>query len=327
MAHIFLSYARNDDEDPNGWVIKFHRQLEKRLGSILGEEVSVLLDQYDLKGNLLKEEITKEIRQAEILVTLLSPWYLKREWCEEERTEFIRHLSQRLPDANPEERIFVAIKRLLHGHKQVDKGFINKLPPEFRGQLFFNFFTLDKNENLKHLDPDEEEFDTALNNLANKLVHIWLALQGDRPKRYVYVAETTKETELARADLIKELESQGFVVFPPTYLSDVKAEAETQLDVYLKDCELSLHMLGKSYGLVLPESKESFNELQYQHARKKGLPMLIWVPKGLVITDEQQKAFIENVKRSVSETSDLIEGSLQDFLAEVSIKLKEVAKK
>ncbi|MBA4055722.1 MAG: hypothetical protein C0490_13485, partial [Marivirga sp.] len=124
MAEIFLSYARNDNEDPDGWVISFHKQLKKRLGSILGEDVSVFLDQYDLEGNLLKAEITKEIRQAEILVTLLSPWYLKREWCEEERTEFINQLAQRLPNANPEERIFVAIKRLLYGHTRIDKEFI-----------------------------------------------------------------------------------------------------------------------------------------------------------------------------------------------------------
>lgn len=325
MADIFLSYARADNEDPEGWVLKFHEQLKKRLGSILGEEISVFLDQYDFKGNLLREQIISEIRQAEILVTLLSPWYLKREWCQEERTEFIRHLQQRLPGANPEERIFVAIKRLLVGHKNVDKDFINKLPPEFRGQLFFNFFTFDKNNNLTHLDPRCEEFDTALNNLANKLVHIWVNLQDQQTKRYVFVAETTKDSEAARADIIKELESQGYVVFPPTYLSDSKSELEAQLEVYLKDCELSIHLMGKNYGLVLPESSESINELQYQKAMKKGLPMLIWVPKGLMTNDERQKTFIDSVKRSVSETSDLIEGSLQDFLAEVSTKLKEVA--
>jgi hypothetical protein len=327
MAEIFLSYARADNEDPDGWVLQFHEQLKKRLGSILGEEVSVFLDQYDFKGNLLREQILSEIKQAEILVTLLSPWYLKRDWCHEERTEFIRHLSQRFPNANPEERIFVAIKRLLFGHKQVDKDFINKLPAEFRGQLFFNFFSLDKNNNLTHLDPKCEEFDTALNNLANKLVHIWTALKDQQVKRYVYVAETTKDSEASRANIIKELESHGFVVFPPTYLSESKAEAEAQLDVYLKDCELSIHLLGKNYGLVMPESNESLNEMQYQRAKSKGLPMLIWVPKGLVPADERQKSFIDNVRKSVSETSDLIEGSLQDFLAEVSTKLKEGANK
>jgi|GEM_PF-7065389 len=327
MAEIFLSYARADNEDPEGWVLKFHEQLKKRLGSILGEEVSVFLDQYDFKGNLLREQIIGEIKQAEILVTLLSPWYLKREWCQEERTEFIRHLSQRMPDANPEERIFVAIKRLLHGHNQVDKEFINKLPVEFRGQLFFNFFTVDKNNNLTHLDPKCEEFDTALNNLANKLVHIWVNLQTQRAKRYVFVAETTKDSEAARSDIVKELESQGFVVFPPTYLSDSRAEVEAQLDVYLKDCELSIHIVGKSYGLLLPETNESLNDFQYQKAIKKGIPMLIWVPKGLLTSDERQKSFIDSVKRSVSETSDLIEGSLQDFLAEVSTRLKEAATK
>jgi hypothetical protein len=147
-------------------------------------------------------------------------------------------------------------------------------------------------------------------------------LQSHRPKRYIYVAETTKDSEAARDDLIKELESQGFVVFPPTYLADAKEEAESQLNVYLKECELSLHLLGKNYGLVLPESKESLNELQYQHVREKGLPMLIWIPKGLTTADEKQKSFIDNVRRSVTETSDVIEGSFQDFLSEVSIKLK-----
>lgn len=323
MAEIFLSYARADNEDPEGWVLKFHEQLRKRLGSILGEEVSVFLDQYDFKGNLLREQIIGEIRQAEILVTLLSPWYLKREWCQEEREEFIRHLSQRMPNANPEERIFVAIKRLLHGHKQVDKDFINKLPVEFRGQLFFSFYTFDKYNNLTHLDPKSEEFDIALNNLANKLVHIWVNLQSQRNKRYVYVAETTKDSEAARADIIRELESQGFVVFPPTYLSDIKSEAEAQLEVYLKDCEVSVHIMGKSYGLLLPDSNTSMNELQYRKAGEKGLPMLIWVPKGLQTTDERQKSFIDSVRRSVSETSDLIEGSLQDFMAEISTRLKE----
>jgi hypothetical protein len=326
MAQIFLSYARADNDDPTGWVTTFHKHLEKRIGSILGQQVSVFLDQYDLKGNLLRDQIRKEISQAEILVTLLSPWYLNREWCEEERKEFIQQLAQRLPNANPEERIFVAIKRLLHPHKEVDTDFINKLPAEFRGQLFFNFFRLDKNENVTHLDPDEEEFDTALNNLANKLVNIWSALQGNHAKRFVYVAETTKDSEPDRAALIKELESRGFVVLPPTYLSDAKEVAEAEVDAYLKGCELSIHILGKSYGLVLPESNESMNELQYKQAAAKGLPMLIWLPKNLSTKDARQNAFIENVKNSVIETADLVEGSPQDFLAEVSAKLSETKK-
>jgi hypothetical protein len=327
MAEVFLSYARKDNEDPNGWVLKFHSQLEKRMGSILGEDISVFLDQFDITGNLLKDEIEKGISKAEILVALLSPWYLTREWCEEERELFIKHLQRRFPESKPEERILVAIKRLLAGHKRIDKEFINKLPPVFRGQLFFEFYSFDKNDHLKHLDPDQEEFDIALNNLANKLVNIRLALKNKESKRrLLFVAETTRDTFQSRSDLVKEFESHGFSILPPTYLSDVKEDAERQIEVYLKDCELSIHMFGPSFGLLLPDSQETLNQLQYRIAKEMKIPMLIWVPNSKAVLDKKQFEFIETVRKSISENSDLIESSLQDFMSEVAMRLKEKTK-
>ena len=86
---IFLSYAHVDDEpdaafpDRPGWVTTLVRGLEKRLARKLGR-----VDSYDLwrdaklAGHVdVTPEIIGRLRDAAVLLLVLSPGYLASEWC------------------------------------------------------------------------------------------------------------------------------------------------------------------------------------------------------------------------------------------------------
>src|SRR5262249_38791958 len=93
---LFISYAHVDDEpdaafpDRPGWVTTLVRCLEKRLAKKLGR-----VDSYDiwrdakLAGHTdLTPDILQRLRDAAVLLVVLSPAYLASDWCRRELETF-----------------------------------------------------------------------------------------------------------------------------------------------------------------------------------------------------------------------------------------------
>ena len=88
----FISYAHLDNQEliegKEGWVSNFDRALRIRLGQLLGKEPQIWRDPK-LQGNdLFEETLVARLRQVAVLVTILSPRYVKSEWTRRELTEF-----------------------------------------------------------------------------------------------------------------------------------------------------------------------------------------------------------------------------------------------
>lgn len=94
MSDIFLSYARIDNqpltEGQSGWITRFHQNLETRLSQLLGERTSVWRDPKLGGSDLLSDAIVKELLDARVLVSVVSPRYIRSEWCVREVSEFHR---------------------------------------------------------------------------------------------------------------------------------------------------------------------------------------------------------------------------------------------
>ena len=89
---IFISYAHIDDTPlmagEEGWVSEFHKSLEALVKQILGEELDVWRDPK-LQGNdFFADTLVDAVPKAAVLVSIVSPRYLKSEWCLRELDTF-----------------------------------------------------------------------------------------------------------------------------------------------------------------------------------------------------------------------------------------------
>jgi hypothetical protein len=88
----FISYAHIDNEPisagQKGWVTQFHATLQTMLSQRLGERARIWRDDK-LDGNdVFADETTDQFNKTALLVSILSPRYLRSEWCTGELREF-----------------------------------------------------------------------------------------------------------------------------------------------------------------------------------------------------------------------------------------------
>jgi hypothetical protein len=82
---------------------------------------------------------------------------------------------------------------------------------------------------------------------------------------------------------------------------------------------LSIHLVGKNYGLIPEGVNESIvvmqNELAIERGSAPNFSRLIWLPPDLASEEEKQVQFIDRLKTDVriQEGADLLQTSLEDF--------------
>src|SRR5688572_30785031 len=89
---ILISYAHIDDapliEGQKGWISEFHRSLELRLAQLLGKKPKIWRDPK-LQGNdYFSDEILSQLPQIALLISIVSPRYVKSDWCVKEVSTF-----------------------------------------------------------------------------------------------------------------------------------------------------------------------------------------------------------------------------------------------
>ena len=136
---VFISYARIDNQTLNegqeGWITTLHRALELRLAQLLGEAPKIWRD-FKLQGNdYFGGEIVSNLFQTSVLVAVLSPRYVRSEWCTKEMKEFMQGVA-RTGGVHTENksRIFKVIKTPIP---------LKEHPVEVQGLLGYEFFQRD----------------------------------------------------------------------------------------------------------------------------------------------------------------------------------------
>src|SRR5438874_9454503 len=89
----FISYAHVDNQPFGGikWVTTLKANLETRLNTELGGHppVKIWMD-HEIKGNVpLPEQLNGLIDKSATLILVLSPAYLKSDWCNKEWQRFL----------------------------------------------------------------------------------------------------------------------------------------------------------------------------------------------------------------------------------------------
>ena len=333
---LLISYSHIDDqsllEGQPGWVSTLHRILEIRVAQLLGEKPRIWRDPK-LQGNDYFSDtiLSEQLPNVAALLTVLSPRYVQSEWCTRELEEFcrasVRSGGVRVAD---KARIFKVIKTPIPRERH---------PEPLQPLLGYEFYVTDpqtgRPRELSHFfGPEaERQFLARLDDLAwdvCQLLQLLKANQGAAPalpaapRSTVYLAETSFDLREEREAIKRDLLRNGYEVLPDRPLPLVAADLEAFVRDQLARCVLSIHLIGRGYGVVPDGAARSIVALQHDTATaRRGLPRLLWLTPGSEAEDERQRSFLEHLRTApgVHEAAELLEIPLEDLKSRIHLKL------
>ncbi len=276
---LFISYAHIDNESlsegQDGWISTFHRGLEIRLAQLRGEKPRIWRDQK-LQGNDdFSDTILEQFPNLAALVSILSPRYVKSEWCLRELEHFAAAAEARGGlKIGDKARIFKVIKT----HLPRDRH-----PQALDRLLGYEFFDFDNARRPREFSriygPEaERKFWDKLEDLAydihktldilealpeiNGSVVVPESLTTQPEGKVIYLAETTPDLKGPREKLRRELEQAGHRVVPDQPLPN-PPDFELAVDTYLAQSALSVHLLSP-YSVPANDLQPSTQEEIYR---------------------------------------------------------------
>ncbi len=92
---VFISFSHIDNqrisERFDGWITRFHKVLATFLSKHLGVEAKVWRDTGLVDGAVLENEIIAQLQQSAVMLSVISPRYLKSGMVAREMNEFCEH--------------------------------------------------------------------------------------------------------------------------------------------------------------------------------------------------------------------------------------------
>jgi len=322
-AEIFISYANIDDlsaTEQKGWVTSLHRALSVRLAQLLGEEVRIWRDPK-LRGNdVFDESLVNRLSTVDLFVAVITPRYVKSDWCLRELAEFCRRHAE-LGDHDFGSRVFKVIKtptarELLTGSGTLTENIGAETVSELLDRkVGYEFFRVSPDGKTREFDEifgpeSQRDFWMRLDDLAHDIVNMLQKVRmGDTSaaapaasaaRTDVYLAETTPDLAFQRDNIRRELQQSGYRVVPDRPLpTEARALRET-IQKHLETSRLSIHLIGAQYGLIPDGDTQSTVEIQAGlAAERSGFSRIIWMPVGLQPEDPQQREFVARLRRGV----------------------------
>ncbi|MDQ3803914.1 MAG: toll/interleukin-1 receptor domain-containing protein [Acidobacteriota bacterium] len=332
---IFISYAHIDNqplaEGLRGWVESLHERLKIRLGQLLGEEANIWRDRK-LQGNdIFADTLVEKLSSAAILVSVLSPRYVKSEWCIRELEEFCK--------------VAKANGGLPGGHKlpvfKVVKTFVplQEHPPQLQGVLGYEFYEYDPERGrAKEFSPEvmpqrDIRYWEKLDDLAYDIKQLIEGMQraAEAPNgraaagepaapasgKTVYLAETTSDLSAQRDQVKRELQQHGHAVLPDKELPLDAVSLKQAVGEYLSRSHFSVHLIGEHYGIIPEGEEKSVVHLQSELAAGRGEDFLrlVWMPPGLQSREERQQGFINTflLGHQAQKGTEVLQTKLEDL--------------
>ncbi len=325
-ADIFISYSHVDnhhiDAKGTGWVDYFHSELHGLVDACVGQPVEIWRDPRLGGATVFPAELADRLNKTAILVAIVSPGYLKSDWCERERNIFVQAATRSGGlDIGNARRIVRAVKEPMP---------VEALPSLLQPTLGFPLYTIDEHsgEAVDYLfDPRPEAeklYRRTLSQIARAIADLLsqmrrgASLSSGTPHSTVYLAETTSDLERERDAIRLELDRRGCLVVPREPLPrDAERCAET-IRAELSRASLSVHLIGKRFGAILEGESRSVTEVQARLASQVASPNFrraLWIPPGLEPAEEAQRAFIERIRTQLAtaERFDLLETPFEEL--------------
>ena len=352
---IFISYAHIDNESlregQKGWITNFHRALEIRLSQIMGEAPRIWRDQKLTGNDVFSDEIIDQFPQTALFIPILSPRYMKSEWCVREVNTFYEEAEKTYGwKIGNKSRIFKVVKTPVP---------IEKHPTQIQGLLGYDFFMKDPlTERVRELaqiggDEIEKAYWAKLDDLAYDIADALDKLRSMKaplPKSpepvtepekaspatpepvapvspvsddriTIYLAETTSDLREERAKLLRELKQKNYRVLPEEQMPFYGPEYKEKAEELLSESQLSIHLLGRKQGMTLEGAEASVgilqNDLAAQKSKDGSLSRLVWIPPQLTIEDDVQRQFIERIRsdNSMQYRAEILEAPLESLIS------------
>ena len=334
----FISYAHLDNAElvpgTDGWVANLHRALEIRLAQLLGEKSRIWRDPK-LQGNdFFADTLVDRLGVVAALVAVVSPAYVRSEWCLKEIAAFCRAAEGcggiRVQD---KARVFKVLKTPVA---------LDEQPENLQHLLGYEFYKVEADsgrvrEFSNVFGPEaEREFWTKLYDLAQDLSGLLEVMRGEAPAapeaptkaEAVYLAITTSDLKEPYAAIKRDLEQHGYTVLPDRALQTLAAvDAEAAIREDLARCRLSVHLIGRTYSAV-PEGGvrslvEVQNDLAAERAASSDFSRLIWIPPGLQVADDRQRKVLDTLRMDprLTRGDDLLETPLEELCTLVAARL------
>src|SRR6185295_20018894 len=176
----FISYAHLDNvelvEGRKGWVANLHRALEVRVWQLLGKTPHIWRDPKLSGNDLFADTLVDKLKKVALLVSVVSPRYLKSEWTIRELNEFLRAAeTQGGVHVSNKARVFKVLKTPVP---------LDKTPPELRALIGYEFFSVDpETGKIRELDEvfgaeAHRDFWLKLDDLAHDIVALLEKMEG-----------------------------------------------------------------------------------------------------------------------------------------------------
>lgn len=353
----FISYAHLDNlplsPDQAGWVSLFHSTLHTLLSQRLGAQADIWRDDK-LRGNdVFSDEILDQLARTALFISVLTPRYIKSEWCTREIQTFYRQ-------AESARNLVVGNKARLIKILKLPIDSEASLPPAVGQMLGYEFFEFDDDRTPLELDPAygdkaRQAFLRKLNKLAwdiaNQLEQLrelapasptpdaapeappdaapTTAPTQARTQARIFLAECSRDQREARERIAAELACCGYTLLPEQRLPDDEDEHIAAVTQQLAECDLSIHLIGSTPGRIPDGERQQSvvvlqNELAAARSRSHGLRRVIWLPAGLSATQFAQQTYIDALQQDAALQfgADLVNGDLETLKAAIHAALR-----
>jgi hypothetical protein len=348
---IFISYAHIDNEalreGEKGWITDLHRALEIRLSQLMGEKPRIWRD-LKLQGNdFFGDEIVEQFPKTALVVSILTPRYVKSEWCIREVETFYKVAQSNLGfKIQNKSRLFKVIKTPVA---------LNEHPEVIRDILGYDFYQIEQGSGRPREftqtagSGTENAYWTKLDDLAHDIADLLLQMRSmgapahpnisekstpvpssKSGKETIYLAEASSDLRTQRDTVKRELTEYGYTVLPDIHLPLIEGELKEAAANLLEQSKLSVHLIGSNYGIVPEGTQKSIvvvqNEVATEKSKSQKLSRIIWLPPGLATEDSRQQSFIE-LLRTNSEAqfgAEILETSIEDLKLSIHNKLKKL---
>lgn len=337
---LFISYAHIDNRSfpggTQGWIDLLHERLEIRLAQLLGKQPKIWRDRKLRGFEDFDETLVIELSRSAILLSIVSPRYIESGSCRSEIDNFLGSVKGR--QLGDKRCIFRVVKTYVpfEQHPEILRDL---LPYEFyeRNEASGRVYEFDPE--ISSQNTKDKRYWSKFEDLAWDLHELIKFLENPAPApkpsggATIYLAETTSDLGEERDKVKRELIQFGHSVLPDKALPLEVSALRATVNDYLKNSQLSIHLIGEHYG-VIPEmeSERSIVRLQEELAVERGddadFSRLIWMPPGLQPKDERQRKFVVDLQNSFSSHngSELLQVKLEDLKTIIQSKLTRKSK-
>jgi len=326
---IVIIYTSPDNqsfsEGEKGWVLHFQKFLTTLLGQFLNKKPEILLKSDN------DDHSVDSYQSADILIPVFSPAFIQ---------------SQVL--LNGLRNFETIAKKTDSGYAGIFKVFkypveLDELLPEINDIISYDFYQIDTltgdvQEFNRYFGPDAERFywmklvDLAYD-ISQLLIKIYPDLGSQQVReskqQSIYLASVGMDLVFQRDIIKRELQRHGYKVLPDQVLPGKKDALQEVVEKNLKQCHLSIHLIGKDYGKIPENGEISAIELENKIATDHSIEhqdfsRLIWLTSDIENVSERQKLFIENLRSDAEslENAEIFQIPIQELRAVIMHELE-----